>query len=575
MPDHQDRTSTFEKLRQQAETLIGQQADIAVENPTDILELIHELKVYQIELEIQNEELRRAQNELSTLEHEYESLYEFAPCAYITLSPEGIITRVNLTGITLLDANRGRIIGTSLSNYIADSHADAFYRARQTSATTGEKQSLELPLKSESGDPTWVRTDIDAGLDDAGKVLQWRITMVNITEQFRIQAQRNELEAKLQQARKMQSLGTLAGGIAHEFNNCLAIILGNLELAMDSAEGHDPVREYIDEAAAASNRAMKVVRQLLTFTRMNLENRKPVNLAPIVTGALKFIRSSIPANIEIVTELQDDLYPVKADETQIHQIIMNFCSNATDAMLVDGGLLKVGLSNTVLSQQDPRLNHTLRPGRYVQLTISDTGMGMDEGTRVQIFDPYFTTKELGKGTGMGLAVVHGIVENHGGAILVDSHPGKGSVFNLLFPECLEPVEKHAEVQADLIGGGERILFVDDQESIAKVARIQLRHMGYKVKSFNQPLEALKHFASAAEDFDLVITDMAMPRMTGEQLAGNMREVRPDIPVILCTGYSDRVVTDDMAKLGVQAILIKPYRKEILSKTIREVLAGGN
>jgi signal transduction histidine kinase/ActR/RegA family two-component response regulator len=563
------------QLREKTEALLQISAEDPLPPAANMLELIHELRIYQAELKIQNEALRRSQQELTTLNHEYEELYQFAPCGYITLNPKGIVTRINLTGISLLGTLGTTIIGANLSRYIADEHQDAFYRARGKSAQTGAIQSLDMRLKSDSNDALWVRTDVDVTRNDAGEVLQWRVLMVDISERLRTAAQSEALEAKFQHARKMHSLGTLAGGISHEFNNCLAIILGNLELAKGTIDAASPGKEYIHEAIATGNRAMKVVRQLLTFTRMNFEKKKPVNLTPVVVDTLKIIRATIAADINIITDLQEDLFYVKADTTQIHQIIINFSRNAADAMSADGGLLKIVLQNTLLFSADPRCGHKLRPGRYVELIVSDTGHGMDEGTLSQIFDPYFTTKELGKGSGLGLAVVHGIVENHGGSIFVDSLPGKGSAFSILFPETLEHIKAEKPAEGDLITGGERILFVDDQTAITKVAKAQLAHLGYEVTAFNHPLEALTHFESAPQRYDLVITDMTMPHLTGEQLGSKLRRIRRDIPIILCTGYNDRVITSDIAELGVNDVLIKPYRNEILSKTIRRVLSDRN
>ncbi|BBO87290.1 two-component system sensor histidine kinase NtrB [Desulfosarcina ovata] len=429
----------FDRLRRQAEKLIQRNQQQDIHSPEDLLELIHELRIHQVELEIQNEELKRAQQELSDLHQAYERLYEFAPCGYVTLNPLGIITRVNLTGVILLSAPKPSLLGSAMSHYIATGWQDTFWDTCHTAARTGEKQRLEMQLKSRSDPPFWARADITADRDENGVAVQWRVVLTDISREKEIEEEKQQMAENLHQIQKMETLGTLAGGVAHDFNNILAIILGNYELINAKISEESPLKNKLERIRLAATRAKEVVRQLLTFARKDDIRQAVLNIADVVRETLPLIRSILPANITIQEHLASDIAPIFGNSTQIHQIIINLCTNAADAMLPMGGQIIVKVGNITLDKAAAGRHARLQPGSYVKLVVADTGCGMDANTRERIFDPYYTTKPFGKGTGIGLAVVHGIVEQHNGEIAVESNVDQGTIFTVFFPAFSGPV----------------------------------------------------------------------------------------------------------------------------------------
>ena len=384
-------------------------------------------------------------------------------------------------------------------------------------------------------------------------------------------SEQRRLESQLRQAHKMEAVGILAGGIAHDFNNILGIILGNTELAMRGIPGPNPVLERLEKVCEATIRAKDLVTQILRFSRQEEQALIPVNIGRIVKEGLKLMRSSIPTTIEIRQDISDDSGTVLADPTQIHQLLMNFCTNAAHAMEDAGGVLQVGLTCVELDEDAMRKFPELAPGSYVRLTMNDNGPGIDPRVIDRIFDPYFTTKGLGKGTGMGLAVVHGIVKNHGGAVSVDSAPGKGATFQVFLPKAGRQVVPETETFEALPTGNERILLIDDEKELLSAGHQMLEQLGYEVESRVSPVEALELFMEQPDKFDLVITDMTMPHMTGEMLAKAMMEIRPDIPIILCSGFSHRMNKEKASSMGISDFVMKPIVTSDLAKTIRYVL----
>jgi len=561
----------FDRLRQQAQALIESKSNLDVEAPTDILGLIYELKIHQAELEIQNDELKRAQFELSDLHHQFEDLYEFAPCGYVTLNAQGVITRINLTGVTLLCAARTRLLHSGFSQYLAPGWQDTYFAALKKAGETGEKQSIEIRLNRESPPALWVRAEIQADRDASAAVSQWRIVLVDISARRKAEEDRKSLDDQLRQARKMESIGTLAGGIAHEFNNLLAIIMGNNDLAMEDVSKLNPIRTYLEEINAAGLRARDVVRQLLTFSRSDASIHTPLPIGAVVKEALKLIRSSIPKNIEIRQRIGDDVDTVLGNATQINQLIINLCSNAADAMLPGGGTLTIELDNLVLDETSAGCHQSLTSGPYVKLVIADTGCGMAKETLAHIFEPYFTTKDIGKGTGIGLAVIHGIVEKHHGVISAESKPGQGTAFTVLLPTCYGLIEDNSIEGPDLPWGTERIIVIDDEASIMQVGRRRLERLGYRVKGTTDPRHALAIFQADPYAYDLVVTDMAMPHMTGEELAIRLIRLRPALPIILCTGFSEAISEQRAHEIGISVFLMKPVNWAEFAVTVRKTL----
>ncbi len=404
-----------------------------------------------------------------------------------------------------------------------------------------------------------------------GKSNYMQAVVRDINDRKLAEEEKERLEAQLRQAQKIESLGTLAGGIAHEFNNILGIIIGNTELAISDVSEDDNAYNNLEEIQIASLRARDVVRQLLAFSRKTVEALKPMNLAPIVTEALKLIRSSIPTNIKIRKDILAEPFTVNADPTQVNQIIINLCTNASHAMQEEGGTLEVSLDNIELGENDLVNYHNLSAGNYMRLSVVDTGCGMTPKIMENIFDPFFTTKEVGQGTGMGLSVVHGIIKDHGGDITVLSESGKGTTFHILFPVVdwiLEPDIKPSGLTPH---GTEQILFVDDEKSIVLAAKHNLEDLGYTVVTETDPVHALEHFKENPRKFDLLITDTTMPGMTGDNLTKEVLKIRADLPVILCTGYSERISEKMAQKVGIKAFVMKPVVTHEMAKTIRKVL----
>lgn len=366
----------------------------------------------------------------------------------------------------------------------------------------------------------------------------------------------------------------LSSNIAHEINNILGIILGNTELVLDDFPKLTPVHFNLMEIKTASLRAKDVVRQLLSNIREVDYKRKPMNLIPIVKDCIKYLRATIPTTIDIRKNIHATADTILADPTQINQVIINLGTNASHAMEEAGGVLEVGIQNVNLNEESVSIDPDLTPGNYVEVTVSDTGQGMSPEMIGQIFDPFFTTTEVGKGTGMKLSVVHGIVKSYGGAITVESELGKGTICHVYFPVVEEGPVIESQTAEELPTGNERILFIDDEQSIVNMARQMLERLGYQVETKMNPVEALKLFRSKPDQFDLVITDMTMPHMTGSKLVKEVLYIRPDIPIILCTGYSEKISEEKAKELGIKTFALKPLAKSDFAVTVRKVLDEG-
>ncbi len=427
---------------------------------------------------------------------------------------------------------------------------------------------IEFEIRPMAGPATrTLRSMAEIITDDAGKPTKVAGVIHDITQQKQAALEKKKLEAQLLRARKIESIGTLAGGIAHDFNNILYPIIGFTEMSIDELDKNHPVQENLMDILQGAKRASELVKQILLFSSQRAVEKEPLQLQPLIHEALRLLRSTFPANIEIKHDLYDGSDPVLANPTEIHEIIMNLSTNAYHAMEETGGTLTVHLSR---SAPGPELN--LSPGKYCCLSFSDTGAGIPSDIMDNIFDPYFTTKPLGKGSGLGLSVIHGIVKNHMGAITVDSTPGRGSVFKVFLP--ITPLSKTVAPRPSLSekpGGDERILLVDDEESIVKIGIQLLERIGYSVTGTTSSIEALSLIKSSPDSFDLVITDMSMPTMLGTELAKKLLAIRPDLPIILCSGFSERITPKTAMDMGIKAFLEKPVLAQDLFSKIRNVL----
>ncbi|WP_457577133.1 response regulator [Desulfomarina sp.] len=381
-----------------------------------------------------------------------------------------------------------------------------------------------------------------------------------------------KMEEDLRQSHKMESIGTLTGGIAHDFNNILGIIIGNTELALEDIQAWNPAHKYIQEIKTASFRAREVVKQLLNYSRKSKEELRPIDISPVIRESLKLLRSSMPATLEIRDFIPPSSHAVLADATQIHQVVINLCTNAAQAIIDEKGVIEISLEEVSLSERPDDHSNGLRSGEYLLLKVKDSGVGIDPELQDKIFDPYFTTKEVGKGTGMGLAVVHGILKNHNASIEIESTPDKGTTVCVYFPFSEtgtfdDPVNKH-KPRAE---GHETILFVDDEKSLVDLSERILRKSGYIVAGITDPVQALELFKENPNVFDLIISDMTMPQMTGAEFAEKIKAVRSDIPIIICTGHSSLLNEKKAREIGISAFLMKPVSAETLRTTIRDVI----
>jgi len=393
----------------------------------------------------------------------------------------------------------------------------------------------------------------------------------DITERKEMELERRSMADQLQQTQKLESIGTLAGGIAHDFNNILSSIIGYTELAEEMVEDGSELNEYLREVDTAGKRAKELVKQILAFARLSNEENKPIRVDTIIEEVLTFIRSSIPSTIEITRNINSSR-KVMGNATQVYQILMNLCTNAAQAMETEGGSLDVTLKNIVIEGSSMTASLGLDGGEYVMIRVSDTGPGIPEEIQDTIFDPYFTTKAPGEGTGMGLSMVHGIVKSYGGKVSVESSLGNGAIFCVYLPVCMaEEAEEHPTPSGDAPSGLEHILLVDDEAPITKMLQHMLEHLGYTVTTRHHSMDALDLVKSDAEAFDLVISDMTMPVMTGDELARELLKIRPNLPIIVCTGYSKKISEESFKKIGIKAVAFKPIIKKDLAWIVRKVL----
>ena len=400
---------------------------------------------------------------------------------------------------------------------------------------------------------------------------QFACIFADITDRQKAREEKARLDARLQQAQKMEAIGTLAGGIAHDLNNLLFPISGLSEILLDDITPDNPMHENIVQILNSAKRGSDLVKQILAFSRQSNPQKIPVRIQTILKEALKLSRAAIPMNIEIKTNINTDCRMVSADPTQVHQIVMNLITNAYHAVEQTGGVIHVELKETVI-ETDNLHDDSLKSGKYACMTISDTGTGIDQSLIDKIFDPYFTTKELGKGTGLGLSVVHGIVKDHGGDIRVYSEVDKGTVFHVYLPLLEDATDSITTTEnRKYPTGSERILLVDDEVAIARMVQTMLEKQGYHVTAITSSLDALDAFRANPSNFDLVISDRGMPNMTGEQLARELISIDPGIPMVICTGFSDENDENRAREIGVKGFLKKPVGRGDLADMVRKVL----
>jgi len=512
------------------------------------------------ELENEIAEQKEAEQESTRLATAVDQVAE----SVIISDSDGTIRYINPAFERLSGYTRKDIFGQNIHILRSDKHDEAFYKKMWDIISRGEVWTGRITNRMKDGTLREFETTISPIRDRSGAIVDFVFVKRDVTHEV-------QLQTRLQEAQKMEAIGTLAGGIAHDFNNILTSIIGFAELAMLKLPEGDETRSDLDYVIKSGYRARELVKQILSFSRRNEQDLKPVQIHLIIKEALKLLRASLPATIEIHQNVEFEFDVVLADPTQIHQVLMNLGTNAAHAMQESGGVLEVSLTeldlDSVAVSQYPGLN----PGPYLELSISDTGFGMDKAVMERIFDPFFTTKNRGEGTGMGLSVVHGIVKSHGGFIFVNSELEKGTKFHVFLPVIEKTVASEDQTEEAMPKGNERIMFVDDEVMLVTMAQEMLEFLGYEVVVRTSSIEALEAFRAQPDKFDLVITDKTMPQMTGFDLAKELREIRPDIPIILCTGFSETIETEMAKAMSINAYIMKPLAMQEMASAVRKVL----
>jgi PAS domain S-box-containing protein len=515
-------------------------------------------------------EVRKLHSSVRDGEENFRAFFNTIDDFLAVVDEDGRILRLNRASIDALGFSERRLAGRMLAlgsdadgrKAVGDLIDEAVLRGTATGQLTmRSREGLRMPIESKLNRGRWNGVPALFGVSR------------DITNRVRAEQENIRLEAQLQQVQKMEAIGTLAGGVAHDFNNILFSAIGFTEMAGKAVPAESRAAECLDHVMIGLRRAGDLVRQILTFSRQSEVERKPIRLQLIIQEAIHLLRGSIPSTIEIHESISETCGPVMAEPTRIHQVVMNLCTNAYHAMREDGGKLTVGLEARAVGNELSLTDIDLAPGVYACLSVADTGHGMDEKVSKRIFDPYFTTKDVGDGTGLGLATVHGIVKSHDGALHVQSEEGKGTTVLVLLPLWVEPAMSRDEPEdaGGEIRGSERVLFADDEDQIRKFVRLALGDLGYDVRTFPGGIEALEAFRDAPDEFDIVVTDQTMPGLTGGNLAVEVLAIRPAMPVIICSGFSDVLSAERALELGACDYITKPISTRDLALAIRRGL----
>jgi len=510
---------------------------------------------------------------LRASERKLRALYENAPIGIFQTNSAGDKLSANMAMARMLGLNSPEAVARYYNRLDEQVYPDADVRRKfiEQMKKDGFVENFEFKARQVDGREIWVSMNARVAVVHPDGTFDIEGFASDMTDRKVGEVEKAALKAHLHQARKMESLGSLAGGIAHDFNNILFPIIGMSELLLEDIRPGSQAYGNVEHILRAATRGSELVKQILAFSRQTDHQRKPIRIQKIVKEALEFMRSTLPANVRLEPDIQSDCGPVMADATQVHQIAMNLITNAIHAVEQTNGDIIVRLKEAAIGPEDfPGAD--LEPGSYAHLSVSDTGYGIDPAIINKIFEPYFTTKKQGKGTGLGLSVVYGIVKEHKGEIKVYSEIGRGATFNVYLPLMKRAQSAlPAGIEQEIPTGHERILLVEDEMAVARLEAQMLQRLGYRVTLRLDSIEALNAFESTPEAYDLVMTAMTMPRMTGDQLAKALMAIRPDIPVIICAGFSERIDVDKTAAIGIKGFVMKPVLRADMAKTLREVL----
>jgi len=517
-------------------------------------------------------ERKRTLEALQESRERYRALYDEAPLMYFTVDVHLTVLSVNKFGADILGYDKAELVGQSVMTVVDPEDQEIVWRELQACLASVHQASQKVFRKvKKDGTRLWVRETCRSivGPNQQPMLL---LSCEDITDRKYAEEALAQSEQQLRHAQKMEAIGTLAGGIAHDFNNILGAILGYSELALAQVPKESRLTSYLEEILTAGNRAKELVKQILSFSRRSDREREAVDLNDIVQEALGMVRATLPSSIEIQSVLAIDSAVIFADPTQIHQVIMNLCTNAEQAMREEGGVLSLAVTSVEVTEHSIHAFPEFKPVTYLQLSIQDSGKGMPCHVLDRIFEPFFTTKELGKGTGLGLAVVHGIIAGHEGHISVQSVVGQGTTFTISFPRLDVALPVEPEKVVEWPQGTGKVLFVDDEEVLARWGGQVLTHLGYTVITKTNPHEAVELFEEEPDAFDVVVTDQTMPLMSGETFARILLNIREDIPIVLCTGFSHTMSAEKAKQLGLQGFLMKPVNGAVLAKTLRDILS---
>ncbi len=496
----------------------------------------------------------------------YEQIVSTSSDFLCFLDEENCLQAVNHGFCEYFNLPAREITGRHIRDFVGSNLFETELKSQLEGCRKGRVVSFHQHVTFPEDNIRFMEVRLNPYVESDGKISGVTAIWRDLTEQKR-------LEQHVRETQKMESIGTLAGGIAHDFNNILMAILGWAEMGTWKHPKGDPAYKYFEQIGIAGKRGRDLIQQILTFSRQTEHHPRPVDLGPVIEESLALLRATFPSNIDLRFKVQHQMNMVFADPVQIHRIIMNLCSNAEHALRPDGGTLTIDLNKIIIEKGDSRFPPTLNPGKYVQILLCDSGPGIPDHILSKIFDPFFTTKPVGEGTGMGLSVVHGIVENLRGHISVKSYVGAGTTFLVTIPEYQTPTDSSTNSSpSSICHGSGHVLFVDDEVAIAQVLKEFLEHLGYSVTVRVNPLEALEVFRMNPHRFDCLITDQTMPTLGGDQLAREVLKIRPDLPIILCTGFSHTIDNEQALEQGISAFLYKPILLDQLSQTLNRVLS---